>query len=118
MYSTTEMSLETRQKLSELIKSLVAKRKSRREFARQIGVSASAVISWEEMTSFPDMENLKKIAKEFGCTLSELQEMLEGKQSNQQGTVEHVIYEIQQLSQKDIAKVIEAAANYMCRSMA
>jgi transcriptional regulator with XRE-family HTH domain len=115
MYSITEMSLEARQKLSTIIKSLVAKYKSRRSFARQIGVSASAVISWEEMTSFPDMENLKKIAKEFGCSLSELQEMIEGTQSSKQTTVERVIYEIQQLSSRDVAKVIEAAANYMVR---
>lgn len=117
MYVITEMSLEGREKLSKLIKTLVARHKSRRSFARNLGVSPSAVINWEEMVSVPDTENLVKIANQSGYTLSELQEMIDGKASQNPTTVERVIYEIQQLNSRDIAKVIEAAAGYMVRTV-
>ncbi len=116
MYVITEMSLEGREKLSKLIKTLASKHKSRRSFARSLGVSPSAVINWEEMVSVPDTENLVKIANESGYTLSELQEMIDGRQTQPTKSVERVIHEIQQLSSRDIARVIEAAARCMAKA--
>ncbi len=117
MYVATTMTLEGREKLAELLKTLVQKHKSRRAFARSIGVAHTTVISWENMTSFPDMENLIKISQESGYSLTELQEMIDGEAKPiSKGSVERVIHEIQQLSRRDIARVIEASARFMVKA--
>jgi transcriptional regulator with XRE-family HTH domain len=78
------MNLTSRQKLSKLLLDLRGT-KSRRAFARQIGVTATAVIAWENTDSEPDMEHLTTIAKLAGYTLDEFRSYLgdsEQKKSN------------------------------------
>ena len=117
MYVANTMNLEGREKLAKLLETLVEKHKSRRALARNLGISHTTIIGWENMTSFPDMDNLIKIAREAGYSLHELQEMLEGKKDRSPKTsVDRVIYEIQQLSRRDIARVIEASARFMVKA--
>jgi len=117
MYVANTMNLEGREKLAKLLETLVVKHKSRRGLARTLGISHTTIIGWENMTSFPDMENLIKIAEQSGYSLSELQEMIEGKSNqNPKITVDRVICEIQQLSRRDIARVIEASARFMIKA--
>ncbi len=116
MYVTTTMTLEGREKLAEIIGNLVGKYRSVRAFAKKLNVSHTTVMGWQRMTSVPDTENLKKIAWEAGFTLSELQELIDGRVDLHKTTVDRVIYEVQQLSNRDIAKVIEAAARCMAKA--
>jgi len=69
------MNLTSRQKLSKLLLDLRGT-KSRRAFAREIGVTATAVIAWENTDSEPDMEHLTTIAKMAGYSLDELRAYL------------------------------------------
>ena len=63
------------------------------------------------------MDNLEKIASESGYSLSQLQEMIHGESKPiSKGSVDRVIYEIQQLSRRDIARVIEASARFMAKA--
>ena len=117
MYVVTTMNLEGREKLARLLETLVHKHKSRRALARNLGISHTTIIGWENMTSFPDMDNLIKIAEASGYSLHELQEMLEGKKyQSPKNSVDRVINEIQQLSRRDIARVIEASARFMVKA--
>lgn len=116
-YGVSLMNLEARQKLAEIINNLIEKHGSARNLAKKIGVSHSTISGWQKMTSIPDPENLKGIAKESGFTVYELQEILDSpKTSAIAPSVDRVIYEIQQLSSKDIARVIEAAARYLSKN--
>ncbi|MCY7331273.1 MAG: helix-turn-helix domain-containing protein [Pseudanabaena sp. CAN_BIN31] len=72
------MNLTSRQKLSKLLLDLRGA-KSRRSFARDIGVTATAVIHWENTDTEPDVEHLSKIAKLAGYSVDELIAHLEGR---------------------------------------
>jgi len=72
------MNLQARERLSGVLINLRAG-KSRRSFAREIGVSATAVIGWENLSNEPDREHLAKIANMAGYTLDNFVAYLEGK---------------------------------------
>lgn len=67
----------SRQRLSETVARLRGDR-SMRQFAKDVGVSFPAARSWEEGESFPNLDNLEKIAKLDGKTLEEFLEYLRG----------------------------------------
>ena len=71
------MNIQGRQKLTETLLNLRGS-KSRRSFARELGVTATAVIGWENGTSVPDRENLTKIAVLAGYSLDKFIVYLEG----------------------------------------
>lgn len=112
------MDLEGREKLAEIINNLIEKYGSVRAVGKRLGVSHTTVTGWQKMTSTPDPENLKRIAHEAGFNVYELQKILDqAKYQPAITNVDRVIYEIQQLNNGDIAKVIEAAARYMGRQL-
>ena len=67
----------SKQKLASLLRELRGER-SQRSFAQFFGVSNQAVQNWEKERTWPDDENLQKLADLKGWTLKQLQAYLEG----------------------------------------
>ncbi len=72
------MDTQARQKLIEVIK-LARGSMSLRAFGKELGVSATSVLSWEKGEKVPDTANLASIAARAGYTFEELFSHLEGK---------------------------------------
>jgi transcriptional regulator with XRE-family HTH domain len=67
----------SKQKLASLLRELRGER-SQRSFAQFFGVSNQAVQNWEKERTWPDDDNLQKLADLKGWTLKQLQAYLEG----------------------------------------
>ncbi len=106
------MNLNSRQKLSKLLLDLRGT-KSRRAFARDIGVTATAVIAWEKADSEPDREHLTKIAKLAGYSLDELLEYLEGVSTKRSDKIPfaRMLTETSHLSIKEAAELYRAVGD-------
>jgi len=106
------MNLESRQKLSNLLFTLRGE-KSRRGFAREIGVTATAVISWEKCDNEPDVEHLSKIAKLSGYTVDELIAHLEGRAIKKSESIPfaRLLTEASKLSINEAAQLYRAAGD-------
>ncbi|MBO3462874.1 helix-turn-helix domain-containing protein [Aetokthonos hydrillicola Thurmond2011] len=76
-FSVLLMDTEVRRRLAEIIKKARGKR-SQRDFAKALGVSQAAVLSWEKMESFPGTDSMKAIATSVSMSLDELLLYLEG----------------------------------------
>jgi transcriptional regulator with XRE-family HTH domain len=106
------MNLESRQKLSKLLFALRGS-KSRRGFARDLGVSATAIISWEKADNEPDVEHLTQIAKLAGYTLDELMNHLEGTSPKKSDKIPfaRILTETSRLSVKEAAQLYRAVGD-------
>lgn len=71
------MKLEEREKLAQLIKQKRGSM-SKSAFARELGVSHTAVTGWENCISEPDPNNLIAIARALGMSLDNLHDYLRG----------------------------------------
>ena len=100
------MTIEGRQRFADLINRLVNEVGSRRAFARNIGVTSSAVSGWQECKSIPDLENLTSIASYSGYSIQELQNMLLGKTlPNQVSEITQIKNKIQTMKVDDLTQV-------------
>lgn len=70
------MNIEARERLAKIVKSTRGER-TQRAFARDLGVSYTAIQDWEKARTIPGTDNLEKIADKAGLTLQELLEYLE-----------------------------------------
>ncbi len=106
------MNLTSRQKLSKLLLDLRGT-KSRRAFAREIGVTATAVIAWENTDSEPDMQHLTTIAKLAGYTLDELRVFLGDSEQKKTSKIPfaRMLTETSQLSIKEAAELYRAVGD-------
>ena len=106
------MNLESRQKLSNLLFTLRGS-KSRRGFARELGVSATAIISWEKTDNEPDVEHLNRIAKLAGYTLDELMTYLEGRDVKKSDTMSfaRILTETSRLGVTEAAQLYRAVGD-------
>ena len=66
-----------RQRLANLLRELRGER-SQRSFAKLLGVSNQAVQNWEKERTWPDDDNLQRLAELKGWTPKQLQGYLEG----------------------------------------
>jgi transcriptional regulator with XRE-family HTH domain len=106
------MNLTSRQKLSQLLLDLRGS-KSRRAFAREIGVTATAVIAWENADSEPDMKHLTTIAKLAGYTLDELRVFLGDSEHKRTSKIpfSRILTETSQLSIQEAAQLYRAVGD-------
>jgi transcriptional regulator with XRE-family HTH domain len=102
------MQTNAQKKLSSFLKSTRGKQ-SQRIYAKQIGVSATAVQDWERCIKAPDVENLKRIAASGGLTLQELWDYLNGKTA-EPDPVEEITKKIQTMPLAHVAKIAQATA--------
>ncbi len=82
---------------------------SQRQFAKKLGVSFSAVQSWESGMSWPGTQNLRNLAKLKGWSFEELQSCLEGEQPPRSLTVQQLLAEVRSLPFEDAVQVAKVA---------
>lgn len=82
---------------------------SQRAFGRLMGVSATAVQSWERGDSVPDTENLAKIAARAGYTVEELLSHLEGKPQLYPSDLNQILKQIKLMPLSQVAMIAQAA---------
>jgi transcriptional regulator with XRE-family HTH domain len=103
------MDVKSKERLSKLIKEL-RKDMSQKEFARALGVTYSAIQSWENAEVTPSSENLVKISKAAGYSLEELISFLDGKPMEQPTNVDKIVNQVRTMPLEDVAKVLKASA--------
>lgn len=82
---------------------------SQRAFGKLVGVSTTAVQSWERGDSVPDTENLAKIAARAGYTLEQLLSYLEGNPLSQPSDVNQILKQIKFMPLNQVAMIAQAA---------
>jgi len=82
---------------------------SQRQFAKKLGVSFSAVQSWESGMSWPGTQNLRSLARLKGWSFEELQFYLEGEQPPRSLTVQQLLAEVRSLPFEDAVQVAKVA---------
>ena len=89
---------------------------SQRELGRRLGCPQATVHQWESEKSTPDTDNLAKIAKLFGLSLSQLFKLIEdGEVSNPSKSspwndIQSFISAIDLMPREDVAKIVSAGA--------
>ena len=96
------MSIQNRQKLSEIIKTARGAM-SQRAFGKLLGVSATAVQLWERGDTVPETENLPKIAARAGYSLEEFLSILDGNPVSQAPEINDIVKKIQFLPLSQVA---------------
>jgi transcriptional regulator with XRE-family HTH domain len=76
----------SKQRLANLVKELRGER-SQRSFAKLLRVSNQAVQNWEKEKTWPDEENLQRLAQLKGWTLKQLQAYLAGEPQADEGVI-------------------------------
>ena len=89
----------SKQRLANLVRELRGER-SQRSFAKLFSVSNQAIQYWEKERTWPDDDNLQRLAELKGWTLLQLQAYLEGKPRADEG-----------LNCTDISEISEQAPN-------
>lgn len=106
------MNLTSRQKLSKVLLDLRGA-KSRRAFAREIGVTATAVIAWENTDSEPDMDHLETIAKLAGYSLDEFRAYIGDSEQKKSSKIPfaRMLTETSNLSVREAAELYRAVGD-------
>ncbi|MFP5271184.1 helix-turn-helix domain-containing protein [Coleofasciculus sp.] len=86
---------------------------SQRQFAKKLGVSFSAVQSWEVGTSWPGTQNLTRIAQLKGWSFDELQHYLEGETLSPRLSVNQLLAEVRSLPFESAVQVARVALETM-----
>lgn len=103
------MNTEARKKLIEIVKKTRGTL-SQRAFAKLLGVSTTAVQSWERGDSVPDTDNLGKIAARAGYTLEQFLAYLESDAIPQSSEFNLIIKQIKYMPLSQVAQIAQAAA--------
>lgn len=82
---------------------------SQRQLAKQLGVSQGSVNLWESGQSFPDTENLDKLAALRGWSLSDLQAYLVKGELPDREPLEHLLNTVRSLPLEAVAQVAAVA---------
>lgn len=99
--------LESRLRLSQIIKRIRGSR-SQRRFGKELGVSYAAIRSWEDLESLPGVENLEAIATEAGWSLEKLLSVVRGSdpmEEPQEPKAEDVLKLISRLSPGELQRL-------------
>lgn len=82
---------------------------SQGQFAKKLGVSRPAVSMWESCQSWPDAENLQKLALLKGWSLEEIQAYLADGQLPSVDPVEQIVSKVRTLPTEAVAQIAAAA---------
>ena len=93
------------QRLAKLIKQLRGDA-SQRRFSEQLGVSKSSVNFWESGLSFPDTENLEKLAIYKGWTLAQLQDYLTKGELPSDDSLQQILTQLRSLPTDAVVKIV------------
>ena len=79
---------------------------SQREFSKRIGISLAALQGWEDARALPSTENLEKIAIACGMTFVDLSEYLNGRDYDQDNSVDYLISRINTLGKEEFSQIV------------
>ena len=102
------------ERLAELIKELRCAT-SQRRFSQQLGVSKSSVNFWESGLSFPDTENLEKLANFKGWTLAELQTYLTEGELPTEDSLQQILNKLRSLPTEAVVKVVSVGVETLAK---
>lgn len=102
------------ERLAELIKELRGDT-SQRRFSVQLGVSKSSVNFWESGLSFPDTENLEKLANFKGWTLAELQTYLTKGDLPTDDSLQQILNKLRSLPTEAVVKVVSVGVETLAK---
>lgn len=103
------MSHEPRkQRLSDLLREMQGEI-SLRAFARKMRINYASLSAYMHGDSYPETQNLEKIARAKSWTLEELKAYLEDRQLEPTKPIEEVLREVRTMSAEDATKVAEVA---------
>ncbi|MEO1561711.1 MAG: helix-turn-helix transcriptional regulator [Cyanobacteria bacterium J06632_19] len=102
------------ERLAELIKELRGAT-SQRRFSQQLGVSKSSVNFWESGLSFPDTENLEKLANFKGWTLAELQTYLTEGELPTEDSLQQILNKLRSLPTEAVVKVVSVGVETLAK---
>jgi transcriptional regulator with XRE-family HTH domain len=102
------------ERLAELIKELRGAT-SQRRFSQQLGVSKSSVNFWESGLSFPDTQNLEKLANFKGWTLAELQTYLTEGELPTEDSLQQILNKLRSLPTEAVVKVVSVGVETLAK---
>ena len=102
------------ERLAELIKELRGAT-SQRRFSQQLGVRKSSVNFWESGLSFPDTENLEKLANFKGWTLAELQTYLTEGELPTEDSLQQILNKLRSLPTEAVVKVVSVGVETLAK---
>jgi len=100
---------QSKEKLMELVKKARGDM-TKRAFGRLLGVTDTAVRLWETGQTFPETEQLTKLAARTGYSLEELLSYLEGKQVSSPKDLTDIVEQIRYMPLSDVAEIGKAVA--------
>ena len=102
------MNITARERLAKIVKDTRGVQ-SQRSFAKQLGVTGTAVKSWEDMESIPSTENLKHIALRAGfSSVDNLLSYLYGKPNDKPTDLQELINKMYQLPIDEVIAITNA----------
>jgi transcriptional regulator with XRE-family HTH domain len=104
------MNLDKKERLSEIVKKARGNM-SKSAFGRALGVSHTAITGWEEGINEPSTENLKKIAAKMGCTLADLEKLINDDLELQPSEVDQMAVKIRHMEDKEFAVIVRAVGD-------
>jgi transcriptional regulator with XRE-family HTH domain len=104
------MNLDKKERLSEIVKRARGSM-SKSAFGRLLGVSHTAITGWEEGLNEPSTENLKKIANKIGCTLGDLEKLIDGNLKVAPSEVDQIAVKIRYMPEKEFAVIVRAVGD-------
>ena len=90
---------------------------SQGQFAKKLGVGRSTVTFWESSLSYPEANNLQKLAHMKGWTLEELQTYLIEGELPTEDPLEQILRKIRTLPSESVAQVAAVAGATLAERM-
>ncbi len=100
---------QSKEKLMELVKKARGDM-TKRAFGRLLGVTDTAVRLWETGQTFPETEQLSKLAARTGYSLEELISYLEGKPVSSSKDMSDIVEQIRYMPLSEVAEIGKAVA--------
>lgn len=112
--------MKPKQRLSVLIKDIKKKKGySQRALAQKVGVTQSAIRSWENADCLPDTENWQAIAKEAGYSkVSDLiAYIFDESQKEDDTSFDSYLNALYQLDTRKLAQVVDCSSNLLSQAI-
>lgn len=102
------MNITARERLAKIVKEIRGNR-SQRAFARDLGVTGTAVRAWEETRSIPDIDNMKRIGLLAGFkSLDDFLSYLNGEALEQPKEIDKIINQLRQMPLEQVVQITNA----------
>ncbi len=104
------------QRLSALVKELRGTN-SQGQFAKKLGIGRSTISFWESCLSYPEADNLQKLAHLKGWTLEELQTYLVEGQLPTEDPLEQILRKIRTLPSESVIQILTVGSQTLAERM-